>query len=278
MYQVGNVDNFSRLAISHLNVRKYKTLAHLKTRSLFFAEICLNNPWSNRGPPTKLNCLNIVKQALAFNKFLFTQCQCILCHQPGDGGLCNYCAPLLSQEALTHKRKILHLQNHHIYLYSINHYSGYTRKLLFMFKYNKNHLAGQALSAYFTLAFQRQRTLDDVDVMIPVPSHRFRFLYRGFNHADIFAKNLAKTQHCRLAQRALYRKKYTKPQAQSDYEARQQQLKHVFDQRKTIHASHALVIDDVITTGATIKALIHTLLSHPDNAIHKISVLTLCRT
>lgn len=147
-----------------------------------------------------------------------------------------------------------------------------------MFKYNNNHLAGQALSRYLSSAFQRQRALDDVDLIIPVPSHRFRFLYRGFNHADIFAKNLAKTQHCRLAERALYRKKYTRPQAKSDYEARQQQLKHVFTQRKTIHASHVLVIDDVMTTGATIKALIHTLLSHSGNTIDKISVLTLCRT
>lgn len=147
-----------------------------------------------------------------------------------------------------------------------------------MFKYNNNHLAGQALSRYFRLSFQRQRALADVDLMLPIPTHRLRFLYRGFNHADIFAEALAKAQNCPLAERALYRKKYTKPQAKSDYEARQKQLKQVFAQKKKIHAAHLLVIDDVITTGATIKAFIHTLLSHPGNTIDKISVLTLCRT
>ncbi|MBK2123714.1 ComF family protein, partial [Fangia hongkongensis] len=71
--------------------------------------------------------------------------------------------------------------------------------------------------------------------------------------------------------------KYTKAQAQSDFTTRQNQPMNTFRQKSPLKANHLLIVDDVITTGATIKAIISMLQADGNNQINKISVLTLCR-
>ena len=201
--------------------------------------------------------------------------QCIVCNQAADKGLCSGCQETLTKESHSSKRQQLMINGQPVIFYALNHFEGLTRKLLFLFKYQHNHIAGDALALYLSTCFKRLHSLADADYILPVPSHRLRFLVRGFNQAEILAKHLA-FPYRKLDITSVKRHKYTKPQAKSSYEQRQSQMHHVFKQKTVISAKHLLIIDDVYTTGATLKALIECLQSNSSNHIEKISVLTLC--
>ncbi|WP_440615278.1 ComF family protein [Cysteiniphilum sp. 6C5] len=201
--------------------------------------------------------------------------QCIICQQITNKGLCNDCQKALTKESHSHKRQQLIINGQPVIFYALNHFEGLTRKLLFLFKYQNSHIAGNALGLYLSASFKRLHSLADVDYILPVPSHRLRFLVRGFNQAEILAKHLASASRI-VDLSSVKRHKYTKPQAKSSYEQRQRQMHHVFKQKLAITAKHLLIIDDVYTTGATLKALIACIQSFSGNHIDKISVLTLC--
>ncbi|WP_151193321.1 ComF family protein [Cysteiniphilum sp. JM-1] len=201
--------------------------------------------------------------------------QCIICQQITDNGLCNNCQEALTKEAHASKRQQLIINGQPIIFYALNHFEGLTRRLLFLFKYQNNHIAGNALGLYLATSFKRLHSLADVDYILPLPSHRLRFLVRGFNQAEILAGHLASV-YCTVDLHSIKRHKYTKPQAKSSYEQRQRQMHNVFKQKRAITAKHLLIIDDVYTTGATLKALIACIQNFSENHIEKISVLTLC--
>ena len=93
----------------------------------------------------------------------------------------------------------------------------------------------------------------------------------------MIAKSLAQHYHISYQHKAFMRAKYTRPQAKSNYRERINQMDDVFKQKHPIRTNHLLVIDDVYTTGATLKAFVKMLLAHTDNRIEHISVLTLCK-
>ncbi len=219
----------------------------------------------------------IVKQVFQFTKSLLFNYECILCRESSDKSLCQHCEDSLSSESIVYKRRSIIINEQGVNIYSFNHYHDHTRKLLSMFKYKKNHLAGEALCCYFATAFKRQNTLEDIDMILPVPSHRLRYLVRGFNQADILANSIAHNSNSTLFLNTISKYKYTKAQAQSDFTTRQNQQMNTFRQRSPLKANHLLIVDDVITTGATIKAIISMLQADGNNQINKISVLTLCR-
>ena len=220
---------------------------------------------------------DILRQFFMHLKALFVHAECILCRQSSDNALCPYCRENLSKEAMADKRRVLNVNTQPTNIYSFNQYDQYTQRLLFMFKYEKNHLAGSALCAYFAEVFKRQPSLKDVDVILPVPSHRFRYLTRGFNQAALLAYPLTRAANVSLSRHQIIKKKYTRSQAKSTWSQRQRQLDGTFSQKGSLEATHLLIIDDVITTGATIKAMIQLLQRNHQNQIKKISVATLCR-
>ena len=91
-------------------------------------------------------------------------------------------------------------------------------------------------------------------LIMPVPLHQKRLRWRGFNQAQALAQHFAANFHLPLITDGLMRNKHTKPQASLNEAERQHNLAGCFDwQGAKLNGQHVILIDDVVTTGATLN-------------------------
>jgi len=113
----------------------------------------------------------------------------------------------------------------------------------------------------------------DIDAVLPVPLHWRRKTMRGFNQATEFARPIAKSFGVPLV-RNVRRKRATPFQSGLDAAERARNLRNAFEITRPDPRKHVLIIDDVVTTGATAKALAKRLLS---SGVTKVSLLAVAR-
>lgn len=113
----------------------------------------------------------------------------------------------------------------------------------------------------------------DIDAVLPVPLHWRRKAMRGFNQATEIARPVAKSLGVPLV-RNVRRKRATPFQSGLDAVERARNLRSAFVITRLESRTHVLIIDDVITTGATVRALAKRLLS---SGVTKVSVLAVAR-
>jgi ComF family protein len=91
-------------------------------------------------------------------------------------------------------------------------------------------------------------------VIIPIPLHPARYKFRGFNQSEMFAEYLADRMYLPMYTNVLIRTKYTKPQAMiEDRKLRKNNITDAFDIREMCKDTNILLVDDVFTTGATLR-------------------------
>jgi len=88
-----------------------------------------------------------------------------------------------------------------------------------------------------------------------VPLHKKRLRKRGFNQALEIARPIAKTLNIPMEKYAIKRAKQTEAQSLLNAAERKKNLRHSFSLIKPITAKHVVIIDDVVTTGATVFEL-----------------------
>ena len=128
---------------------------------------------------------------------------------------------------------------------SAGRYEGALRDLLHAFKYRGRRALAQPLGAWLRAA--GASVLNDADVVVPVPLHPWRRLWRGFNQADDLARELGLP-----VWRGLRRTRHGPPQANLPASRRDANVRAAFAARSP-PSPHLIVvlIDDVMTTGAT---------------------------
>jgi ComF family protein len=97
------------------------------------------------------------------------------------------------------------------------------------------------------------------DVIAPVPLAARRLVERGYNQAWQIAKPLGRALRVRSDATLVARVIETAPQSRLDLDARRQNVGRAFQVNARVHGLHVAVVDDVMTTGATLEALAHTL-------------------
>lgn len=125
------------------------------------------------------------------------------------------------------------------------------------------------------LALLGSGRFDDVDLMIPVPLHWRRRLKRGYNQSELLCRGIAAVMPRPIDTRCLVRHRYTRQQSRQQGDLRRQNVEGAFSLRhpETLQGRHVLLVDDVLTTGATLAACCHALADVPDL---RISVATFC--
>lgn len=94
----------------------------------------------------------------------------------------------------------------------------------------------------------------DFDI-VPVPLHKRRLDWRGFNQAKLLAQGLSAEFGMNIDSEAVMRTKYTKPQVELKKEARKQNVTNAFAINKNVEGRKFLLIDDLITTGSTLNEI-----------------------
>jgi ComF family protein len=105
-------------------------------------------------------------------------------------------------------------------------------------------------------AFHLKETqwIKQIDYIVPVPLHVKRQKKRGYNQAECIAKGLASVLNIPIDNNNLYRTIYTETQTKKDKNSRIDNVKDVFALREEslFTGKHILLVDDVVTTGATV--------------------------
>lgn len=138
------------------------------------------------------------------------------------------------------------------------HYAFPVGQLVQRFKYRKDLAAGHSLAQ---LAADHLRPQTAPDLLLPIPLHWRRFLGRGYNQAQLIAEQFARAWRIPLAPRLLRKHTYTGTQQQLDRAQRLGNLRHSFRAGGQVAGLHIGLVDDVITTGATLEAAAQTLLA-----------------
>lgn len=139
---------------------------------------------------------------------------------------------------------------------AVAQHSGAMRKLVHQFKYADRHEARPLFGRW--LADAGRDLLADADVIVPVPMSRWRLILRHYNQAALLAGELSRlTQHPMVAL-ALRRGRRARRQVGLTAAQRRRNVAGAFRvpdaQRRKIDGKRVLLIDDVITTGATVEA------------------------
>jgi ComF family protein len=113
----------------------------------------------------------------------------------------------------------------------------------------------------------------DIDALLPVPLHWRRQAFRGFNQASELASAISRTMGLPVLG-DVRRHRATPSQSGLVAARRQRNLHAAFAVRGELRGRHVLIVDDVITTGATCRELVLTLL---DAGVGKVSVLAIAR-
>ena len=136
--------------------------------------------------------------------------------------------------------------------YSYGSYEGVLRQLIHLFKYGKVESLSEPLSRFLTAAIPLETR---VDAVIAMPMHWRKEWDRGFNQAELLALPVAQRYGLKLS-RNLRRTRYTKAQAGLNEASRRANLKDSFGvtRPEQIAGKRILLVDDVLTTGSTLRA------------------------
>ncbi len=128
---------------------------------------------------------------------------------------------------------------------------GYIQALKFA---GRRHL-GRALGELLVEDLRSRPASRLVDAIVPVPLHRRRFLERGYNQAVEIARPVTAALKISCYVAGIRRLRATSAQAQLTAGERQANVRRAFSVTRNLKGQHVAILDDVITTGATVNAL-----------------------
>ena len=154
---------------------------------------------------------------------------------------------------------------------------GITKNLIHDLKYKGNESVGVFFGNWIGEIVVKNKEFSTVDFIVPVPIHAKKKKIRGYNQVTKFGECLSMHLKVPLNEDVLIRQSATKTQTLKSRFERFNDLESKFLARNTsiFKEKHILIIDDIITTGATLEACAKELLKTPGI---KISILTMAYT
>jgi ComF family protein len=165
-------------------------------------------------------------------------------------------------------------------------YAGKLRAVVLQLKFHRREQLGLRLGSLLVdawLALEGNLAVRNTCVIVPVPLYRSRERERGYNQAELLARGFVRalkkrgaTSQVKLATRALLRRRSTVPQSGLSLQRRSENVRRAFEltDPARIRGQDVILVDDVMTTGATASACAAALRGA---GAHRVVVLTLAR-
>ena len=135
-------------------------------------------------------------------------------------------------------------------------------------KFRPSRAMGRALGLLLVEVLESRGLTEEVDALAPVPLHRRRLIERGFNQALEIARPVASATELPLIIRGIHRHTNTRPQSLLAAHERYRNMRNAFRIRRNLKGLNVAIVDDVITTGATVNALAASLREAGAGEIH----------
>ncbi|MCB0494601.1 MAG: ComF family protein [Cyclobacteriaceae bacterium] len=138
---------------------------------------------------------------------------------------------------------------------------GITQKLLHEIKYNGNQKLAIDLGKTFGENCVKERLFQSIDLIIPVPLHKSKYRLRGYNQSELIAMGMADKLGAELDTAAVVRSVKTSTQTKKSRSERWKNVSEIFKANTNrLKGRHVLVVDDVVTTGATLESCAQSIL------------------
>ena len=131
-------------------------------------------------------------------------------------------------------------------------YDDNSRPLLVNFKFHDRTENAPFLARWLYSA-GRDIWSQGVDVLVPVPLHRVRLRHRRYNQSALLCRELSRLANIPVDYTSLTRIKNTRPQVEFNGSERQHNVKNAFIVKNSFAGKKVVIVDDVMTTGATLR-------------------------
>ena len=172
---------------------------------------------------------------------------CGFCGKPvggdDDEGTCPYCGG----EGIAHYDRVVRLGT----------FTDPLKHLIHRIKFHHRWAVGEVLADRLAENRRAAAMLRAAEVIVPVPLHRLRHVARGFNQAEIIARRLRKRNgHLRLARPAVRVRDTAAQTGLTSAAQREENMRDAFGlvDPRSVRGRHVVVVDDVTTTGATLRS------------------------
>lgn len=195
---------------------------------------------------------------------------CIFCGKICESGICEECGkkvgvieeprckkcgkPIRQEEAEfcydCEREELCYEQGRSLWLHKVPVSSS-----IYSFKYKNRRVYGEVYAKEMVKKFGELIRLWEIEVIVPVPLHRKKQKKRGYNQAEILAKQIGMRVRIPVNTMMVKRKINTVPQKEFTRKERKKNLKNAFEVKGNIKEKRVLIIDDIYTTGSTIHSI-----------------------
>lgn len=225
--------------------------------------------------------MNLKQLLRDFSDLLFPRC-CESCDQVLQGNeatictLCRISLPRIGSDGLNTESLAFKFVNlpevrstHSFLLFTKR---SKVQKLLHALKYKGNKEVGILLGQMFGQELRASGHLPDAEIILSIPLHPKKRKQRGYNQSDLLAEGFSRSTNIPWSGTMLERVKYTATQTGKTKIERRENVQGVFVAKQDFYPKSVILIDDVLTTGATLEECARTLLATGCKQFHILTI------